>query len=109
MDRTTGWGRTTCPAKVDSSSRTVDIPARNARVPSIRARKAPSTRPGSGLAAALGRLLRSRRSVHRRQRLEILRDACAILGTQLRGVLDHARHRAAGVVAIWHLAGFEKI
>src|SRR3984893_14937380 len=61
------------------------------------------------LFVALRRLLRPRRSVDRRQRLEIFRDRRPIFGAELRSVLDHARHRAAGAVAIGHLPGFEEI
>ena len=45
--------------------------------------------------AVLRSLLRPRRALHRRQRFEIFRHRRAILRRQLRGVLDHARHRAA--------------
>src|ERR1700675_747026 len=50
-----------------------------------------------------------RRSVDRRQCFHGLRDRCAIRRRQLRCVPDYARHRAAGGVAIGHLAGFEEI
>ena len=54
-------------------------------------------------------LFRPRRSVDRRQRLDVVGDRGAIFRRELRGVLDHAHHRSAGAVAIGHLAGLEKI
>src|SRR3954453_3136302 len=67
------------------------------------------TRPGSGLVVVLGFLLRLRRSLDRRQRLDVLGDPSAILRRQLRNIPDHARHRAAGAVAIGHLPALQEI
>src|SRR5437868_13209336 len=59
--------------------------------------------------AALRRLLRPWRALHRRQRFQIFRDRRAVLGRELRGVLDHAPHRAARGIAVRHLPGLQEI
>src|SRR5207237_8249978 len=43
------------------------------------------------------------------QRLQVFGHASAILRAQLRCVLDHARHRTAGAVAVRHLPSLKKI
>src|ERR1700757_3507941 len=65
------------------------------------------SRSRSGLVRLL--LLRPRRSFDRRQRFQIFGDRVAILRPQLRGVLDHGHHRAAGAVAVRRLAALKKI
>src|ERR1700730_10425681 len=61
------------------------------------------------LFVALRRLLGPRRSVDRRQRLEIFRDRRPVFRVQLRGVLDDPHHRAADGIAVRHLTSFEQI
>src|ERR1700732_809725 len=63
----------------------------------------------SGLVGLFRLLLRPRRSLHRRQRLDIFGDGRAIVRGQLGGVLDHSPHRAAGAVAIGRGTGLEEI
>src|ERR1700751_4075626 len=65
------------------------------------------SRSRSGLVRLL--LLRPRRSFGRRPRFQIFGDRVAILRPQLRGVLDHGDHQAAGAVAVRRLAALEKI
>src|SRR3984893_10611735 len=92
----------TIPTSVISSTRGCrSSPASRTPTPSSPSRR--SARVRSGL------LFRPRRSLDRRQRFEICRDCGAILGRQLRGVLDDARHRAAGAIVIGGRAGFEEI
>src|SRR3954463_16404561 len=55
------------------------------------------------------RLLRPRRSLHRGQRFDVVRDRGAILRRQLRSVADHARHRAASGVAFRRLSALQEI
>src|SRR6266436_2786307 len=100
---------TTTPISAISSTRRCrSSPASRTPTPSSHSRR--SVRARSRLVAVLHCLPGRRwRSVHWRQRLEILRHACAILRWQLRGVFDHARHRAAGAVAVGHFPGFEEI
>src|SRR5882757_7533393 len=63
----------------------------------------------SGLVGVLVLLLWPRRPLHRRQRLDVVRDRVAVLRTELRGVADHAHHRAAGAVAVRRLPGLQEI
>src|SRR6266404_3108227 len=93
---------------ISSTRRCRSSPASRTPTPSSPSRRSAQAR--SRLVAVLRGLPGRRwRSVHWRQRLEILRHASAIFSWQLRDVFDHARHRAAGAVAVGHFPGFEEI
>src|SRR6185437_5096620 len=74
-----------------------------------RRRPSASTSPVQGRSSSSLLLRRPLRPLDRRQRLHIFGDRIPILLAELRGVLDHPHHRAAGAVAVRCLASLEEI